>query len=298
MSESSYGILLPSYWDGPTGQALQARGKDAVILGAFLTANPFANMIGLYELSFAKLERALPVIKGRKSLRQAIESLAEEGFAYYDFRSEFAWVREMARVRLRLSGTPMPELDKRRLGAVRLYETVPFNPFLGLFYERYRIELRLTRRRGEERRAEGASQGASEGASEGASPAAYLVRTDVRTGDQYDQHQVSGSALSAAAAPPGESAAAQTPRHTHDPNPKTADENVEVITALVLKDILPLNLPDTELMEATKSRCATLHIEYDSFAVRRAIDSAQFRRHLQNPLFDPPSGVPPVKRHG
>lgn len=73
----------------------------------------------------------------------------------------------------------------------------------------------------------------------------------------------------------------------------TPDDNVEVITALVLKELLPLGLPDSELAEATKERCARLHLAYNGSVVRRAIESAQFRRHLQNPLFEPPSGVRP-----
>lgn len=72
------------------------------------------------------------------------------------------------------------------------------------------------------------------------------------------------------------------------PDPETKpdpDENVEVITTLVQTEILPLNMPDDELVEATKARCAQLHIAYTGQVVGRAIASAQFRRHLQTPMF-------------
>src|SRR5690242_20572436 len=106
MADTAFGILLNSYFDGATGMKLQARGregKDALLLGAFLSANEFANMIGLYEISFAKLERKLPIIKKRE-LKRSVDILGEERFAFFDPITEFMWVREMARVRLQLEG--------------------------------------------------------------------------------------------------------------------------------------------------------------------------------------------------
>ena len=279
MSESSYGILLPSYWDGPTGRSLQARGKDAVILGAFLMANPFANMIGLYELSLKKIATCLPVIKNLRVLRKTLHALEQERYIFYDFRYDFVWVCSMARVRLQLTGAPMLRTDKRRLGAVRLYESLPENPLLGPFFDRYSHELLLPRRRGEGLIFEGASQGASQGGC--LTPSITSVHQVPVHQDQGSEDQGSGSA---AAAPRLTKPAAE---------PKTAEQNVELITTLVLHDILPLNLPDSELDDVVKERCARLRIPYNSSVVRRAIESAQFRRHLQNPLFAPPSGVPP-----
>ena len=56
-----YGVLLPSYWDGPTGKQIQAKGGEAVILGAYLGSNKYANMIGLYELPLLYVLHDLPV---------------------------------------------------------------------------------------------------------------------------------------------------------------------------------------------------------------------------------------------
>lgn len=58
-------------------------------------------------------------------------------------------------------------------------------------------------------------------------------------------------------------------------------ENLTVIAQLIAVDLLPLNLPETELPEAVKRRCAELHIAYDATVIRKAIDSA--RHHRRSP---------------
>jgi hypothetical protein len=59
-----------------------------------------------------------------------------------------------------------------------------------------------------------------------------------------------------------------------DPDP---DNHYAVITAVVTKDILPLRLPDAELVSATEARCTKLRIPCDPATVRKAVDSALFR---------------------
>jgi hypothetical protein len=287
-TRDSYGVLLSSFWDGATGQYLQSKGPVPLLLAGFLSANRFANMIGLYEVSFGKILATLTVIKGATTLRRAFEVLEASGFAFYDPKTEYVWVREMARVRLQLDGTPLKPDDKRRLGAVRLYEKLPLNPFLGPFFDRYSVELHLTHRRdGGPFRLQAPSQGALEGASQGGYQGDTEGVTDnplkqqeyqvhqvpvqqgsdgPRTSDQGIKEQGSGKA---AAPPPPAAAAVQNP-----------EDNVEIITSLVLKDILPLGIAENELAEVTKARCAKLHIAYNSSVVRKAIDSAITRHSL------------------
>jgi hypothetical protein len=67
-------------------------------------------------------------------------------------------------------------------------------------------------------------------------------------------------------------------------NPRTPQENLEVITTLVGKEILPtlgLSVSTDDLIEATKERCAKLHVAYNSEAVRKAVESALFRARLK-----------------
>jgi hypothetical protein len=294
-NRDGYGILLSSFWDGATGRALQAMGaagKDSTILALFLSANEFANMIGLYELSFAKIERSLPIIHGRAALSRALAVLRTLEFADYDPTTEFVWVHEMARVRLQLQGVPLKADDKRRLGAARLYKALTLNPFLGRFFDRYATELGLViRRDGGPFELQGVSEGVSEGVSKGLSKG---LSKGYRSQQTDQVHQVPGDQVPGTRKDqvpgdqvPGSAAASPRPPDHGQQDDRTADENVEVITTLVRKEILPLGLPDDDRIEATKERCAALHIPYNSTVVRKAIESAQFRAHLERPMFTP-----------
>lgn len=314
MAETPYGILLTTFFSGTTGMRLQARGaqgKDPLILGAFLSANEWANMIGLYELSLMKLARKLPILKGRPVIMRAFAILNEEQFAHYDEDSEFVWVREMARVRLNLTtGQPMPA-SKRLTGAQNLYQRLPLNPFLGPFYDRYHLELGLKHRRHKPPNGEpspidrppNGDRSVMDRQSIGdrsaidrrsVSPQTPLPVPEISTSDQEINDQVPGK-IKAAAAPRVSSALVENPQ-----------DNVEAITAVIVKDVLPLmgttGLPImqpgglqagayggrlnierfAELQEAIKERCARLHIAYNSDVVDRAIESALVRYRLRS----------------
>lgn len=60
--------------------------------------------------------------------------------------------------------------------------------------------------------------------------------------------------------------------------PRTPAENVSVITKIVHEVLALGGIPDDELSEAVKSRCASLKIAYDATAVGKAIDSAREQR--------------------
>lgn len=144
-----YGILLPSFWSGQTGRQIQEAGRDAVILAMYLTANDYANMIGLYRLPLSDIQQDLPVLATTVAISEALTWLDASTFAYYDPHSQFTWVREMARVRLDLKpGVSLTVDDRRRIGAASLYDRLPDNPFLGPFYDRYGRQLQLRARRG------------------------------------------------------------------------------------------------------------------------------------------------------
>lgn len=172
-------------------QALGTPGKDAMILAAFLTANEWANMIGLYELSPTKLSRCLPAVKG-KSLTKAFAVLAKESYAFYDEPTEFVWVREMARIRLRLEVGQVISNANALKGAQNLYQRLPLNPFLGPFYDRYHVELALKHRR------QGPSNGVRtvfEGPSNGVRTVLGTA-SEVRTADQVPVLSTHRSVLS------------------------------------------------------------------------------------------------------
>jgi hypothetical protein len=73
---------------------------------------------------------------------------------------------------------------------------------------------------------------------------------------------------------------AAAPRLSQQAVQNVGDVNVELITAVVQKELLPLGVSDGDLPDATKQRCAAYGIAYDSASVRKAIDSARVRVHL------------------
>lgn len=273
-TRESFGIVFDSFLEGTTGKAIQARGKDAVIVATFLLKNRFDNMLGLYDLPLHRLQRTLVVIKSLAAIKKALQALEAESFALYDEATEFVWVREMARVRLQLKGEPLDPKDKRRTGAIRLYDTLPANPFLGPFFDRYATELGLTSRRdGPPRGQQGACEGASEGASEGTCEGVD-VSPQTPLQEQVPVPSTRNQEITDQVPAPRRTAASPQRVPAEDPDP---DDHYSVITAVVTKDILPLRLPDTELMDATLDRCSSLRIACDRTVARKAIDSALFR---------------------
>lgn len=264
MAESAFGTLLNSFFDGSTGRRLLARGRegrDAMLLALWLTANEFANMIGLYELSVAKIERSLVGFK-RREIIKLFGVLAAEDFAYWDEATDFVWIREMARVRLQLNGEPLKRDDKRRLGALRRYETLPSNPFLGAFFDRYHLDLSLPQKREGASQApyEGASQGVSQGASEGAceAPPITSFRSDgsgiTDQTNQGSEIRDQGSEIRRTPAAP-----ARPSNGKHQNN----GDNYRVI-ARIAHEILVSESVETEadLRELAKTRCAQLGVPY------------------------------------
>lgn len=295
-----YGVLLSSFFSGTTGMRLQALGtpgKDALLLAVFLTANEWANMIGLYELSPAKVTRRLPCVKGR-ALERALELLASEQFAFYDTETEFVWVREMARIRLGMLNGEEVANPRRRTAAQNLYQRSPLNPFLGPFYDRYHVELALKHRRGSPIGSANGSPNQSPNGSPTRSPngSPNECQVPVRTAS-VQQGSVSTALV------PVQAAAA--PRLSPVETVQNPQENIEVITSVITKEILPIfgikGLPIlqpgglqfgvhgggaidaarlSDLQEATKERCARMQIAYNSEVVERALKSALVRASL------------------
>jgi hypothetical protein len=74
----------------------------------------------------------------------------------------------------------------------------------------------------------------------------------------------------------GTSTAAAPLTHPVENQEREPKENLDVIAALILRELLPLGLGLMDLTEAAKS-----HIAYDSATVHRAIEVAQFRQRMQ-----------------
>lgn len=128
-----YSKVGPKFWIGATGKLLRAEGMEAQIVAMYLLTSPHANMLGLYycPTMFIAHETGLGLEGATKGLRSAIEA----GFCEYDEASEVVWVIEMAAYQIADSLKPN---DLRVKGVHNEYMSLPSNPYLVRFYEKYK----------------------------------------------------------------------------------------------------------------------------------------------------------------
>lgn len=138
----NYATVSPQFWLGDTGRKLRKAGAETQVVAFYLMTSPHANMLGLYYLPVLYLahETGLSIEGASKGLRRA----AEAGFCSYDDDSEMVWVHEMAAYQI---GTSLSANDKRCAGVRNEYASLPENPFLSSFYDKYQHHFHLTTRR-------------------------------------------------------------------------------------------------------------------------------------------------------
>jgi len=138
-----YSKVSPQFWTGETGRALKKAGPEAVVVGLYLMTCQHANMLGLYYLSetYIAVDTGLGLEGASKGLQRACEA----GFCSYDRGSEVVWVHEMARFQV---GDSLDAKDNRCKGIQREYDSLPENPFLHAFFQRYSAAFHLTSDRG------------------------------------------------------------------------------------------------------------------------------------------------------
>ncbi len=157
-----FSISKPAWWVGPTGQAITALAIEAKTdedytkalelrtLGSWLQNCSLHNQYGLYHApeGFVTVETGLRAAR-LPGLWKALNLLE---FCTYDRQTGWVWVYEMAGHQLKL---PLNGQDNQIKAASHWYRTMPDNPFLGPFWDRYRAELRLSvpRREGRARQA-------------------------------------------------------------------------------------------------------------------------------------------------
>lgn len=127
-----YSKVGPKFWIGATGKRLRAAGMEAQIVAMYLLTSPHANMLGLYycPTMFIAHETGLGLEGASKGLQRAIEA----GFCEYDEASEVVWVIEMASYQI---GEALKPNDLRVKGVQNEYGSLPDNPYLARFYEKY-----------------------------------------------------------------------------------------------------------------------------------------------------------------
>ncbi|MBE8894299.1 MULTISPECIES: DNA-binding protein [Klebsiella] len=149
-----YATVAPQFWLGKTGRELRKKGAEAQVVSFYLMTSPHANMLGLYYLPILYIahETGLGLEGASKGLKSAIEA----GFCSYDEDTEMVWVHEMAAYQV---GKALKPGDNRCAGVRSEYASLTENPFLSLFYERYKDDFHLNVKRESCSTPEGASKG-------------------------------------------------------------------------------------------------------------------------------------------
>ncbi|MGS4866552.1 hypothetical protein [Acinetobacter baumannii] len=136
-----YGKVSPHFWTGSTGKKLR-ECPDSIVVAMYLMTCPHANMLGLYymPLLYVAHETGLGLEGAKKGLKWACKA----GFCSYDEVSEMVWVHEMARFQVAES---LKATDNRCKGIQKDYDSLPTNPFLASFYDKYAAAFCMTNKR-------------------------------------------------------------------------------------------------------------------------------------------------------
>lgn len=126
-------------WSGETGRALRKHPADVRELFIYLCSNDAANPFGVYHIEPDMM--ALQTGRSEASVAHSLDVLAQLDAAHYDTKGGYVWVKEMAAQQL---DAPLLPKDRKVAWSKKWYATSPPNVWLGPFYDRYVIDLRLT----------------------------------------------------------------------------------------------------------------------------------------------------------
>lgn len=127
-----YGKVSPQFWIGKTGKALRRQGPHTQLVALYLMTCPHANMLGLYYVP--KMYIAHETGLGLEAAERGLAGCVEAGFCEYDEASEMVWVGEMAKYQI---AETLKEKDLRCKGVQNEYDSLPENPYLDTFRDRY-----------------------------------------------------------------------------------------------------------------------------------------------------------------
>ncbi len=160
-----YGKVSPRFWIGETGRKLR-KMPDAQRIAMYLMTAPMAEMTGVFYCPIATIlndvgapyeglqresEGASKGLargqedpskghqRGVEGVKRALEALKELDFCFYDFESEFVFVKEMARCQIAEKLKPS---DNQVKGIRKLVENMP-KPMRARFIERYNKDFSL-----------------------------------------------------------------------------------------------------------------------------------------------------------
>jgi hypothetical protein len=139
-----FASVEPSIWTSETGREWRHLGAEYWTLGLYLITSPHANQYGLYYLPMVVMVEETGL--ARASCIAVLQAFTTQDYAFYDERTEWTWIKNMAARQMQLTHQPNPR-EPRIVGLRKWYESCPGNPFLGAFWDHYHELFGLDERR-------------------------------------------------------------------------------------------------------------------------------------------------------
>lgn len=136
-----YAKVSPHFWTGSTGKQLR-KCPEALVVSMYLMTCPHANMLGLFYVPLLYIAHETGL--GLEGASKGLDSACEAGFCTYDHESEVVWVYEMARYQVADS---LKSTDNRCKGVQNEYNSLPSNPYLASFFDKYSKAFCMTEKR-------------------------------------------------------------------------------------------------------------------------------------------------------
>ena len=152
-----YGVVSPMFWIGKTGRALR-KNPNAQRVAIYLMTAPSSEMTGVFYCPLSSILNDVGVFEAPlkpltspsecalegvyspfEGVKQAILTLMKLDFCFYDFESEFVFVKEMARWQI---GESLKDKDNRVVGLRKYVKSMP-KPIAARFIERYNEDFKL-----------------------------------------------------------------------------------------------------------------------------------------------------------
>lgn len=145
-----YGIVSPKFWIGTTGRQLR-KMPYAQRVAMYLMTAPAADMSGVFYCPMATILNDVgapcapleapskPLQRGVFCVKEALEALSDLDFCFYDFESEFVFVKEMARYQI---ADKLKPTDNRVKSLRKTVDDMP-EPIKTRFLQRYNQDFSL-----------------------------------------------------------------------------------------------------------------------------------------------------------
>lgn len=152
-----YGVVSPMFWIGKTGRALR-KNPNAQRVAIYLMTAPSSEMTGVFYCPLSSILNDVGVFEAPlkplisssegaleggysplEGVKQAILTLMKLDFCFYDFESEFVFVKEMARWQI---GESLKEKDNRVVGLRKYVKSMP-KSIAARFIKRYNEDFKL-----------------------------------------------------------------------------------------------------------------------------------------------------------